>query len=164
MKKLLIAVGLSMAMAAGAQAADKVAMVNLSNLFQQVVKDSGTDKVLDNEFKGRASELRKMEEDLNAKLGKLQKEGQKMKAADRGKLEKEITDGRDKFAGKARQLEQDHQRRTEEERGKILNRIDVALKKVAADQKIDVVLNSEVVLYNGSSVKDISADVLKQVK
>jgi len=38
------------------------------------------------------------------------------------------------------------------------------VKKVAADQNVDLVLDANTVVYNGSDVKDITADVLKQVK
>jgi outer membrane protein len=35
---------------------------------------------------------------------------------------------------------------------------------VAKDQSIDLVVDSNAVAYNSSDVKDITADVLKQVK
>ncbi|HAS1419808.1 TPA: molecular chaperone, partial [Enterobacter asburiae] len=35
---------------------------------------------------------------------------------------------------------------------------------VAADQNIDLVVDANAVAFNGSDVKDITADVLKQVK
>ncbi|EHC83204.1 outer membrane protein OmpH [Salmonella enterica subsp. enterica] len=38
------------------------------------------------------------------------------------------------------------------------------MKKVANDQSIDLVVDANTVAYNSSDVKDITADVLKQVK
>ncbi|MDU6924918.1 molecular chaperone Skp [Franconibacter helveticus 513] len=164
MKKWLIAAGLGLTMAASAQAADKVAVVNMGSLFQQVAQKTGVSKTLENEFKGRASELQRMETDLQSKMQRLQRDGSTMKASDRSKLEKDVMSGRQDFSSKAQQFEQDRARRSNEERGKLVTRIQSAVKSVAADQDIDLVLDANTVAYAGSDVKDITADVLKQVK
>lgn len=164
MKKLLCAAGLGLVMAASAQAADKVALVNMQSLFQQVAQTTGVTKTLENEFKSRGSELQRQEGDLQAKMQRLQRDGSTMKASERTKLEKDIMAQRQAFATKAQQFEQDRARRSNEERGKLVSRIQAAVKKVAADQNVDLVLDANTVVYNGSDVKDITADVLKQVK
>ncbi len=164
MKKWLMAAGLGLAMAASAQAADKIAVVNMSNLFQQVAQSSGVSKTLENEFSGRASELQNMENSLQAKMQRLQRDGSTMKAGDRSKLEKEVMSDRQDFAAKAQAFDQDRARRSNEERGKLVSRIQTAVKKVASDSGIDVVLDSNSLVYSGNDVKDITADVLKQVK
>ena len=159
-----MAAGLGLAMAASAQAADKIAVVNMSNLFQQVAQSSGVSKTLENEFSGRASELQNMENSLQAKMQRLQRDGSTMKAGDRSKLEKEVMADRQDFAAKAQAFDQDRARRSNEERGKLVSRIQTAVKKVASDSGIDVVLDSNSLVYSGNDVKDITADVLKQVK
>ena len=159
-----MAAGLGLAMAASAQAADKIAVVNMSNLFQQVAQSSGVSKTLENEFSGRASELQNMENSLQAKMQRLQRDGSTMKAGDRSKLEKEVMSDRQDFAAKAQAFDQDRARRSNEERGKLVSRIQTAVKKVASDSGIDVVLDSNSLVYSGNDVKDITADVLKQVK
>ncbi|WP_039057378.1 molecular chaperone Skp [Enterobacter sp. Bisph1] len=164
MKKLLLAAGLGLAMAASAQAADKIAIVDMGSLLQQVAQTSGVSQTMKNEFGGRASELQSMESDLQAKAQRLQRDGSTMKASDRSKLEKDITTGRQAFAQKAQAFEQDQARRSNEERGKLVTRIQTAVKKVAADQGVDLVVPSNAVIYNSNDVKDITADVLKQVK
>lgn len=120
--------------------------------------------MLENEFKGRASELQRMETDLQAKIQRLQGSGSGMKANERSKLEKEVMAERQTFSQKAQTFEQDRARRTNEERGKLVTRIQTAVKKVAGDQRIDLILDASTVAYNGKDVKDITADVLKQVK
>ncbi|MGP3593547.1 molecular chaperone Skp [Vagococcus sp. WN89Y] len=165
MKKLLLAAGFGLAMATSAvQAADKIAIVDMSNLLQQVAQTSGVSQTMKNEFGGRASELQRMETDLQTKVQRLQRDGSTMKASERTKLEKEIASGRQDFAQKAQAFEQDQARRSNEERGKLVTRIQAAVKKVAADQGVDLVVPSNAVIYNSSDVKDITADVLKQVK
>lgn len=160
MKKWLLAAGLGLALATSAQAADKIAIVNMGSLFQQVAQKTGVSNTLENEFKGRASELQRMETDLQAKMKKLQS----MKAGDRTKLEKDVMAQRQTFAQKAQAFEQDRARRSNEERGKLVTRIQTAVKSVANSQDIDLVVDANAVAYNSSDVKDITADVLKQVK
>lgn len=164
MKKWLVAAGLGLAMVTSAQAADKIAIVNMGNLFQQVAQKTGVSAALENEFKGRAGELQRMESDLQTKLQRLQRDGSTMKAAERTKLEKDMMTQRQTFTQKAQGFEQDRARRSNEERGKLVTRIQTAVKKVADDQSIDLVVDSNAVAYNSSDVKDITADVLKQVK
>ncbi|EFH9482202.1 molecular chaperone Skp [Escherichia coli] len=151
-------------MATSAQAADKIAIVNMGNLFQQVAQKTGVSATLENEFKGRASELQRMEGDLQSKMQRLQRDGSTMKASERSKLEKDVMSQRQTFSQKAQAFEQDRQRRSNEERGKLVTRIQSAVKAVAADQSIDLVVDSNAVAFNSSDVKDITADVLKQVK
>jgi len=50
-----------------------------------------------------------------------------------------------------------------EERNKLLSRIQDAVKKVADSDGYDVVIDANAVAY-ASNAKDITADVLKQVK
>ncbi|MGM8841214.1 molecular chaperone Skp [Enterobacter hormaechei subsp. steigerwaltii] len=164
MKKWLLAAGLGLTMATSAQAADKIAIVNMGNLFQQVAQKTGVSATLENEFKGRASELQRMEGDLQSKMQRLQRDGSTMKASERSKLEKDVMSQRQTFSQKAQAFEQDRQRRSNEERGKLVTRIQSAVKAVAADQSIDLVVDANAVAFNSSDVKDITADVLKQVK
>ncbi len=51
MKKWLLAAGLGLAMVTSAQAADKIALVNMNSLFQQVAQKTGVSNTLENEFK-----------------------------------------------------------------------------------------------------------------
>ncbi|WP_058912345.1 molecular chaperone Skp [Entomohabitans teleogrylli] len=164
MKKWLIAAGLGLVLATSAQAADKIAVVNMGNLFQQVAQNTGVSRNLENEFKSRASELQGMETSLQNKMQRLQRDGSTMKASDRTKLEKDVMAERQQFSTKAQAFEQDRARRSNEERGKLVTRIQTAVKKVADDKGYDVVLDAGTVVYSGSSIKDITADVLKQVK
>ena len=165
MKKLLCAAGLGLALAvsAGVQAADKIAVVNVSSIFQQLPQRATVAKQLENEFKGRATELQSQERDLQTKMQRYQRDGSTMKAADRTKLEKDIQAQRQDLAQKGQAFEQDQARRSNEERGKMMTRIQAAVKKVATSEGYDIVIDSNAVAY-ATDAKDITADVLKQVK
>ncbi|KHT42973.1 molecular chaperone Skp [Pectobacterium brasiliense] len=165
MKKWLCAAGLGLALAASAsvQAADKIAVVNVSSIFQQLPQRETVGKQLENEFKGRASELQSMENDLQGKMQKLQRDGSTMKASERSKMEKDVMAQREQFSAKAQAFDQDNRRRQMEERNKILSRIQDAVKAVATKEGYDVVIDANAVAYVANA-KDITADVLKQVK
>lgn len=164
-KKWLCAasLGLAMAASAGVQAADKIAVVNLASIFQQLPAREAVAKQLENEFKGRATELQGMERNLQTQMQNLQRDGSTMKASERTKKEQSIMAQREQFSTKAQAFEQDNRRRQAEERNKILSRIQDAVKTVATKEGYDVVIDANAVAYAGSS-KDITADVLKQVK
>ncbi|MFC3394618.1 molecular chaperone Skp [Brenneria rubrifaciens] len=165
MKKWLCAAGLGLALAASAsvQAADKIAVVNVSSIFQQLPQRETVAKQLENEFRGRATELQSMEKELQTKMQKLQRDGSTMKASDRNKMEKDVIAQREQFSTKAQAFDQDNRRRQMEERNKILTRIQDAVKTVASKEGYDVVIDANAVAY-AANAKDITADVLKQVK
>ncbi|PQQ28118.1 molecular chaperone Skp [Photorhabdus luminescens] len=165
MKKWLCAAsfGIALAFSAGVQAADKIAVVNVGEIFQQLPAREAVAKQLENEFKNRASELQRMETDLQSKIQKLQRDGSTMKSSERTKLEKDVMAKREEFAKKAQAFEQDHRRREMEERNKILSRIQGAIKVVAGKEGYDVVIDANAVAYSVSG-KNITASVLKQVK
>ncbi|STW09214.1 periplasmic molecular chaperone for outer membrane proteins [Klebsiella grimontii] len=102
-----------------------------------------------------------MEGDLQSKMQRLQS----MKAgSDPYQTGKRRYGSAPDFLQKAQSFEQDRARRSNEERGKLVTRIQSAVQSVAKDQSIDLVVDSNAVAYNSSDVKDITADVLKQVK
>lgn len=86
-----------------------------------------------------------------------------MKASERSRMEKDVMSQREAFSTKAQSFEQDNRRRQMEERNKLLSRIQDAVKKVADSDGYDVVIDANAVAY-ASNAKDITADVLKQVK
>lgn len=164
-KKWFCAINLVLAMSIllDVQASDKIAVVNISSIFQQLPARNIVAKQLENEFKNRASQLQSMEYALQIKMQHLQRDSASMKASDRSNLEKEVMSQREQFSQKAQSFEQDNRRRQIEERNKILSMIQDAVKFVATKEAYDVVIDANAAAYISSS-KDITADVLKQVK
>lgn len=165
MKKWLYAPGLGLVMlaSAGLHAADKIAVVNIASIFQQLPERETIAKQIENDFKGRAGELQNMEESIKNKMKHLQRDGATMKSSDRSHLEKELIIQREKFAHQAQDFEEAHHRRQIEERNKILSRIQDAVKCFAKKEGYDIVIDANTVAYMNVS-KEITADVLKQVK
>ena len=166
MKKLLTAasVGMVLAMSAGAaQAADKIAVVNIGEVVQKMPGREAAAKQLESEFKSRGTELQSLEKDLQTRAQKLQKDGATMKDSERQKLAGEFDTQRADFAKKAQAFDQDFQKRQMEERNKVMKRVEDAVKSVASKGGYDVVIDANAVAYSVSGI-DITADVLKQVK
>lgn len=165
MNKWLYAAGLVLALTTSAvtQATDKIAVVSISSIFQQLPQRAVVAKQLENEFKGRATELQSMERDLHTTIQRLQRDSSIMKASERRSLEKSVTAQRDTFSNKAQAFEQENRRRQTEERNKILIHIQDAVKRVAIKEGYDVVIDANAVAY-ASNAKNINADVFQQVK
>ncbi|CUX97262.1 molecular chaperone Skp [Candidatus Hoaglandella endobia] len=157
-------VGFALVTTAGtAHGSDKIAVVNVSSIFQQSPQRAVVAKQLENEFQGRATELQSMERDLQTKIQRLQREGSTMKASERSALEKAVMAQRKTFSNKAQAFEQDNRCRQTEERNKILSYIQDAVKKIATKEGYAVVIDANAVAY-ASNAKDITAEVMKQVK
>lgn len=165
MKKWLYAASLSLVLviSSGVQATDKIAVVNISSIFQQSPQRAIVAKQLENEFKERATELQSQEHNLQTEIQHLQRDGSTMKVSERSALEKLVIAQRETFSNKAQEFEQDNHRRQTEERNKILRHIQEAVKIVAKKEGYDVVIDANAIAYV-SNIKDITADVLKQVK
>jgi outer membrane protein len=162
-KKLLCAAGLGLILSVSASAyAEKIAVISVGEIFQDIATKKAVSKQLEKEFKGRANELQNMEKDLQARAEKLQKNAAKPNEKDLQAFEAKRTD----FLKKAQQFEQDNQRRQQEERNKILQTIKAATKAVAEKERYDVVVDENAVLYpeNRSSLKNITDLVIKKVK
>ncbi|EPK6347393.1 OmpH family outer membrane protein [Proteus mirabilis] len=168
MKKLLCAAALGMAltMSAGAQAADKVGVVNIGQVLQKVPNRDAVEKQLENEFKSRDTELQNLGKALQTAVEKYQKDAPTMnatQATQRANTEKDLVAKREAYAQKAQAFEQDFSRRQAEERNKIMKRVLDAVDAVAKKEGYDVILDANTVPYFADG-KDITAQVQKQVK
>ncbi|WP_157992894.1 OmpH family outer membrane protein [Candidatus Erwinia haradaeae] len=150
-------------MSAMAEASDKIGVVNMSSIFQQLPERAAAAQKLENEFKERTAELQSMEHDLQTKIRHLQRDGLTMKPSERISMEQEVIQKREAFSNKVQIFDQDNRRRQIEERNKILDRIQNAVKKIARIKGYDIVFDQNTVAYAVQS-KDITDDVLKQVQ
>lgn len=144
-------------------ALNKIAIVNIANIFQQSSQRTEIIKQLEYEFKDRAAELEIMERDLQIKMQTLQRDGSKMKENDRNELEKSLIAQRDLFSNKAKIFQQDNHSRQTEERDKILDMIYNVVTNIAKKENYDIVIDTNSVVYFNSKIKDITDSVTKQV-
>lgn len=162
MKKLLnlglVAVAM---MSTSVLAEDKLGVVNIAYIFQNMPERAEIAKQLETEFKPRAESLQKMEKDLQDKLKKVNTEGDKLKDAEREKLVNEIKEMRDNFAKEAQAFQQDNQEREGTKRAELLTKIQEQVKKVSEAEGFTVVIDSTAVTYRVDST-DITEKVLEK--
>lgn len=143
---------------------NKIAIIDISNIFQQSAKRTEIVKKLEYEFKDRAEELEMMEHDLQMKIQTLQRDGATMKVNERNELEKSLVSQREIFSNKAKIFQQDNHARQSEERDKILNVIYNIVKNVAKKEHYDMVIDSNAIVYHGIHIKNITDVVMQQVE
>jgi len=165
MKKLLYTTSFSLVLmiATSIQASNKIAIINVAQIFQKLPAREVIAKQLENEFKGYATDLKNMEKKLRTDMEKLQRDRSIMKTSDINNMEKNIMEQRETFSNKAQIFEINNRRRQTEERNKILRRIQDAVKIVAMKKNYDIVIDTSAVVYTLPS-KNITAEVLKEVK
>lgn len=143
---------------------NKIAIIDISNIFQQSAKRAEVVKQLEYEFKDRANELEMMEHDLQMKIQMLQRDGATMPVNERNELEKSLIGQREIFSNKAKIFQQDNHTRQSEERDKILNVIYNIVRKVAKKENYDIVIDTNAVVYYGTHVRNITDIVMQQVE
>ncbi|MFC0180072.1 OmpH family outer membrane protein [Thorsellia kenyensis] len=162
MKKFL-KVGLIAAtiMSSSAFAADKLGVVNIAYVFQNMPERAEIAKQLEAEFKPRAEMLQKMEKELQDKLKKINTEGDKMKDADREKLANEIKALSEKFSTEAQTFQKDNQDREAVKRNEMLEKIQAEVKAISEKEGFTVVVDSTTVTYR-TDASDITERVLEK--
>lgn len=143
---------------------NKIAIVDISNIFQQSAKRAEIIKKLECEFKDRANELEMMEHDLQMKMQKLQRDGATMKVNERNELEKLLVSQREIFSNKAKIFQQDNHARQSEERDNILNMIYNIVKNIAKKENFDIVIDTSSIVYHNSHIKNITDVVMEKVE
>nr|WP_083835080.1 OmpH family outer membrane protein [secondary endosymbiont of Heteropsylla cubana] len=147
----------------GAHAFNKIAVVNVSTIFQKLPQRVEIAKKLEKEFEGRATELQSMERDLQINMQRLQNGSATMQSSERLSLENALIAQRENFSTKAQAFEQENRYRQTEERNKILKQIEEVVKNIAIKEGYNIVIDANAVAYAVKS-NDITDDVLKQVK
>ncbi len=138
--------------------AEKIAYVDLAAVFDGYEKTKDYDVNLENEQKGKQTEIDKKVEEIKAMQDKLDLLSDKEKKAKQEQID-----------SKTREL-QEFQRNAEidlrEERNEklkgVLQDIQDVVEEIAKQKKYDYILNDRVLLYGDESL-DISKDVLKKL-
>lgn len=142
---------------------NKIAIVDISSIFQELVKTTETVKQLENTLKNRAIDLQKEENDLQNKINDLQRDASTMKVSERIKIEKKLLKQRAEFASKAQIFEQDNRRLHIAEHNKILKKIHNIIQNIAVNKGYNMVIDTNAIAFS-TQIKDITSDVLKQVQ
>lgn len=149
-------------MAASAQAADKIGIVNVQAVVQQLPQMAQIQETIREEFKEEMDAIKKIEKDIAYYGEKYQRDKSLMTPEQIKELEKQITDLQKDYATKGKTLENNLRRRQGEEQNKILALVKQAIDNVAEAGKFDIVLQQNAVAYQ-KDIEDISSKVVEQV-
>lgn len=162
-KSLIAGALLSTAMASSAVFAEqKIGIVNVQSIFQSMPQAATIQESIAAEFKDKTEEVSRLEKDIKYYLEKNQRDAATMSAKQKTELEEKIIALREDYTVKAQPLQQEIQKRLQEEQNKLLGFIKQGIDAVAAKGKYDVILNANAVAFMNPE-HDISKSVLEQV-
>jgi outer membrane protein len=163
MKNLLTtAVAGSMLMSSAVWAQQKLGVVDVQAVFQAMPQAAEISEKIQLEFKDQIEEVNQLQRDGQFYAERLQRDAATMSEKERQELQQKMVDVRDKLAEKGQPLQQNIQRRSNEERNKLLALIKQAIDAVAAKEGYDMILNSSSVTFAKDQL-DLSEKVLQQV-
>lgn len=146
-----------------ANAADyKIGVVNAVAVLEAAPQSDTARKKLEKEFSAKDRELVSKQKGLKGLEDRLKKDGAIMSESERSRLERDILSKRRELKRDQDEFREDVNFRRNEEFGKIQKKIVEAIRKVAADEKYDLVLG-EGVIYASKTV-DITDTVINKLK
>ncbi|WWO95486.1 MAG: OmpH family outer membrane protein [Candidatus Dasytiphilus stammeri] len=126
---------------------DKIAIINLPKIFEQIPQVQVISQKLDEEFKDRANTIQNMELNLQKNLQHLQYNGYVMNSIEHTKLEQEIILQREKLVNEIQSFENDRQHRQSEEQQKLLVIIKDIVRKIALHENYEMVFDADAIIY-----------------
>lgn len=142
--------------------AENMAVVNMQLVASKIPQTAAMQQALTSEFAGATEEIQKLESDIKFNMEKFQRESITMSDEQKTTLRTQIEELQKTYQAKAQPLEQQIRRRQTEERNKIFALIQQAISAVAAEEKLDVVLNAQSLAFAKPEL-DISEKVAAKV-
>ena len=149
-------------MSTSVMAEQKVAVVDVQGIFQAMPQAAEIQNAIQMEFKDQIEEVNQLQRDGQFYAERLQRDAATMSEQEKKDLEQKILAVREELTKKGQPLQQNIQRRSNEERNKLLGLIKQAIDSVAAKEGYDLVLNAGAVAF-AKDEYDLSEQVLKQV-
>lgn len=144
-------------------AEQKIGVVDVQGVFQSMPQAAEIENSIKAEFKEQIEEVQQLQRDGQFFAERLQRDAATMSEQEKQELQQKILDVRDQLSQKGQPLQQKIQRRTNEERNKLLGLIKQAIDSVAAKEGYDLVLNANSVAF-AKEEHDVSEQVLQQVE
>ncbi len=163
MKTLAKAFLLSILFSSSVMASDagiKVGVVHFMKVVASAPQQQAVNKQLENEFKERGEELRKIQQEVRSIVEKAQRDEATLSQAQKVEISRDIEAKQTDFKLKEKAFQEDLKRRQMEERQKLGTLINQAIDKVAKAGNYDLVLNTEAVAFISQRV-DITDQVIK---
>jgi outer membrane protein len=136
----------------------RVGAVNVEKVFNESDMAKASQTRLQNEFMKRQSQIRESAERIKAAAEKLDRDSAVMPEAERIRRQRELADQDRELQRKQREYTEDLNQRNFEERAKIAEKANRALKQVAESRNMDVIIQDPA--YANPKV-DVTDDVIK---
>ncbi|MGX5914341.1 OmpH family outer membrane protein [Aliidiomarina sp. Khilg15.8] len=168
MKKLLKSLflataltGLTLGMSATASAQEnKIAVVDVGAIFQQLPQREEISQGLQREFRDRIERMQEAEQELNQLRERIQRDESIMSEDERNQAMAEFQQRAGEAQQRGEELNEEMRRRQNEERDRILRRIQSVIADIASEEGYDLVLEANAIAYAADSY-DISEQVIE---
>jgi len=162
-KTTAAAVALSTALFAGAaEAQQKIGVVDMMSIFQQLPQREQISQDLQAEFQDRFEEMRQLETKIQELRQKQERDASIMSNDEKTQLNRELEQLISEAQLKSKALQEDTRRRQQEERNELLGKVQQAINAVAAEQGYDLVLESSAVAFMKAD-NDLSDEVVTEM-
>ncbi|MBU2883896.1 OmpH family outer membrane protein [Psychrosphaera sp. B3R10] len=142
--------------------AESIAVIDVQKIVAQLPQTQAMMQTLNEEFAGPREELTKLQSDIKFSIEKFQRESMTMSQEEQEALKVKIEGMQKEFQSRAQPLDQQLKQRQTEERNKILALVKEAVDAVAAEEKIDIVLQAQSIVFV-TPEKDISDKVTARI-
>jgi outer membrane protein len=149
--------------AVNAQGNLKIGVVSVARLVEQSPQFQAASKKLDDEFGPRQRDLAAMEQRLRTESERFQRDAPVMGEDERLNLERQIRDGQRELQRTQNELVEDFNLRRNEELGKLQRDVLLRAQQYAREQKFDLLLADQSVIFAGTAV-DVTEAVLAVLK
>ncbi|MFZ4062367.1 MAG: OmpH family outer membrane protein [Polynucleobacter sp.] len=149
---------IAMPQAFAQDAGTRLGAVNVEKVFNESNLAKQSQTRLQNEFAKRQNELRDAAQKIKTAAEKLDRDAAVMNEAERVRRQRELADQDRELQRKQREYTEDLNQRNFEERGKVAEKANIALKQVAEQRKLDVIIQDPA--YANPKV-DVTDDVIK---
>ena len=158
---ILVATAMVFGIAASHAAEIKIGFVDVQRMQRESAPAERASKQLEKEFAPRAQELQRREAELKSAQSSLEKEAMTMSEGDRRTREQELARLSVDFQRMQREYREDLNLRRNQELSSLFERADRVIKKIAVDEKYDLILQEAV--FRSSRI-DITDKVLKALE
>jgi len=141
----------------------KLGFVTLERILREAPAAQRAQKKIEQEFSKRDQDLAKTGEQLKKMQESLDRNAMTMSESERQRREREFADLSRDFQRRQREFREDLEQRRKEELSGVLERANRAIRKIAEEEKLDVVLQSEQVVWASPRI-DITDKVIKALE
>jgi outer membrane protein len=140
--------------------AEKIAVVDMQAVFEQLPQREEVSKTLKAEFGDRVASVQKMQDELRTMLETQQRDAALMSESQKTDMLRKMESIKAELQLKGKALDEDMRRRNGEEQNKLLVEVQKAISAIAEKEQYDVVLQRGAVIYVKPTF-DISSKVVE---